>query len=323
MRSTPKVSGDDLVSVLSTSSDAEATIVRALLESHGIQAIITSDKLGALAGLKGGNKPTTLVRVNSGDVTEARKIMEGSVEASVERTGVEDFTKLETVIGYQFSDRGLLENALTHRSHAHDDPSSSALDNESLEFLGDAVLGAVVAELLFREFPDRDEGDKSKMKALLVSSVTLAKLGTALQLGDFLLLGKGEERSGGRTKQRLIANAYEAVIAAIFLDGGIESVRAFIGRQFATMISERRRDDRPVILTNDHKSALQEWLQAHSESLPIYTVVTEAGPDHRKVFTVAVQVGNRVVARGEGCSKKEAEHRSAAYALERLKSGSA
>ena len=178
MRSTPKVSGDDLVSVLSTSSDAEATIVRALLESHGIQAIITSDKLGALAGLKGGNKPTTLVRVNSGDVTEARKIMEASVEASAERTGAEDFTKLETLIGYQFSDRGLLENALTHRSHAHDEPSSSALDNESLEFLGDAVLGAVVAELLFREFPDRDEGDKSKMKALLVSSVTLAKLGT-------------------------------------------------------------------------------------------------------------------------------------------------
>ena len=261
------------------------------------------------------------MRVNSEDVVEARKIIKMSVETSAERTGVHDVAELETTIGYQFSDRGLLEHALTHRSHAHDDPSSSVLDNESLEFLGDAVLGAIVAELLFREFPDRDEGDKSKMKALLVSSVTLAKLGTALQLGDFLLLGKGEAMSGGRTKQRLVANAYEAVVAAIFLDGGIESVRSFIERQFAIMIGECRRGDQSTRLTGDHKSALQEWLQAHGESLPIYTVVAEAGPDHRKVFTVAVQVGKKVVAQGKGCSKKEAEQHSAAYALERLRSG--
>ena len=321
MRSVPKVLRDDLVSVLSTSSNAEATIVQALLESHGIQAIITSDKLGALATLQSDDKPSARVRVNSEDVAEARKIIKMSIETSAERTGVHDVAELETAIGYQFSDRGLLEHALTHRSHAHDDPSSSVLDNESLEFLGDAVLGAIVTELLFRQFPDRDEGDKSKMKALLVSSVTLAKLGTALQLGDFLLLGKGEAMSGGRTKQRLIANAYEAVVAAIFLDGGIESVRPFIERQFAIMIGECRRGNQSTRLTGDHKSALQEWLQARGESLPIYTVVTEAGPDHRKVFTVAVQIGKKVVAQGKGCSKKEAEQHSAAYALEQLRSG--
>ena len=314
------VSRDDLVSVLSTSSNAEATIVQALLESYGIQAIITSDKLGALATLQSDEKPTARVRVNSEDVVEARKIIKMSVETSAERTGVHDVAELETTIGYQFSDRGLLEHALTHRSHAHDDPSSSVLDNESLEFLGDAVLGAIVAELLFREFPDRDEGDKSKMKALLVSSVTLAKLGTALQLGDFLLLGKGEAMSGGRTKQRLVANAYEAVVAAIFLDGGIESVRSFIERQFAIMIGECRRGDQSTRLTGDHKSALQEWLQAHDRPLPDYQLAGTYGPDHRKVFEVEVRVGQEVVARAEGNTKKIAEQKAAEQALKRAMS---
>ncbi len=145
----------------------------------------------------------------------------------------DEFEPLQTAIGYRFRDRGLLEHAMTHTSRANEDVSGGVIDNESLEFLGDAVLGFVIADLLFREFPDFDEGQKSKTKASLVSTATLARQAERLGLGEHLLLGRGEEKTGGRRKQALLADTYEALIAAIYLDGGIEQARAFIVREFA------------------------------------------------------------------------------------------
>ena len=321
MSDSPNTSSDALATVLLTSSDAEASIVQALLRSHGLRAIITSDKLGALAALRGGHRPTVRVKVTAERVADARAIIEMARGADDDRGGAHDDARLEETLGYRFHDRGLLERALTHRSLVHEDPTDSVLDNESLEFLGDAVLGFVVADLLFREFPDRDEGEKSKMKASLRSNATLAKLGAVLRLGDFLLLGKGEAKSGGRAKHALVADAFEAVIAAIFLDGGIGPARAFIERQFAQMLGEFQQGSRPKGLADDHKSRLQEWLAAHSQPPPVYVVVGEDGPDHCKVFAVAGQVGQTVLAQAEGSSKKDAERGAAAGALERLESG--
>ncbi len=151
-----------------------------------------------------------------------------------------EFSALERRIGYTFRDQGLLEHALTHTSRANEDVSGGVFDNESLEFLGDAVLGFAIADLLFRRFPSQDEGWKSKMKATLVSTASLARLAERLDLGEHLLLGRGEEKTGGRRKQALLADGYEALIAAIYLDGGIEQATAFIARQFEELVNEAR-----------------------------------------------------------------------------------
>src|SRR5213082_3543619 len=151
---------------------------------------------------------------------------------------------------------------MTHTSRANEDVSGGVVDNESMEFLGDALLGFVVADMLFREFPRFDEGQKSKTKAAVVSTATLAKQAEHLQLGDHLLLGRGEEKTGGRRKQALLADTYEALIAAIYLDGGIEHARAFIAREFAPLLTEVRTRG---LADEDYKSALQEYLQSHEE----------------------------------------------------------
>ena len=157
----------------------------------------------------------------------------------------DEFEALQQAIGYRFRDRGLLEHAMTHTSRANEDVSGGVRDNESLEFLGDAVLGFLIADLLFNEFPDHDEGQKSKIKAALVSTASLARLAERLSLGDHLLLGRGEEKTGGRRKQALLADGYEALIAAIYLDGGIEHARAFVAREFASLLAEARQPARP------------------------------------------------------------------------------
>src|SRR4029079_8205825 len=161
-------------------------------------------------------------------------------------------------LGYRFRDPGLLEHALTHTSRANEDVSGGVFDNESLEFLGDAVLGFAIADLLFRRFPAEDEGWKSKMKASLVSTTSLARLAEQLNLGDHLLLGRGEEKTGGRRKQALLADGYEALLAAIYLDGGVEHARAFIVREFGGLIDDVRRSG---VSKQDYKSTLQELLQ--------------------------------------------------------------
>jgi ribonuclease-3 len=229
-----------------------------------------------------------------------------------------ELAPLEQRIGYRFRDRGLLEHALTHRSRVHEDASGGVFDNESMEFLGDSVLGFVVADMLFREFPQHNEGQKSKLKASLVSAAALAKLGEAIQLGDFLILGRGEEKTGGRRKHAIIADCYEALIAAIYLDGGIEPAKAFIRPQFESLLEEARRTGAAAAFTDDWKSALQEWLQSGGRGLPVYRLADEIGPDHRKRFVVEVLIDGEPVARADGRSKKEAAQAAAKAALERL-----
>jgi ribonuclease-3 len=189
---------------------------------------------------------------------------------------------------------------------------SGGVDVESLEFLGDAVFGFVVADLLYREFPDYSEGPKSKAKAALVSTATLAAISRALGLGDDLLLGRGEAKTGGRSKPALLADVLEAVIAAIYLDGGIEAARAFIDLAWRPRIAEVRQT---VTLGGDHKSALQEWLQAAGRPLPAYRIALETGPDHEKRFHVDAVVDGTVIASGAGRTKKEAEQEAARLGL--------
>ena len=185
---------------------------------------------------------------------------------------------VEARLHYTFRDRGLLEHALTHKSRAAEDPSGGVVDNESLEFLGDAVLGFIIADLLYREFPDYSEGPKSKAKASLVSTATLAGLSRRLGLGDDLLLGRGEAKTGGRAKPALLADVLEAVIAAIYLDGGIEAARTFIDRAWRPLIGDVRQT---ATLGGDHKSALQEWLQASGRPLRPIASRSKPGPTTR------------------------------------------
>jgi ribonuclease III len=308
----------DLVVIFRTQSHIEADVVRGLLETHGIPAIVTSDNARTTF-------PFTLnelrVAVSPSLAEQASRIIE-SHRDEVSHGRVVPFGSelepLERRIGYRFRDRGLLEHALTHRSRVHEDASGGVIDNESLEFLGDSVLGFVIADMLFRQFPQHNEGQKSKVKASLVSAASLAKLGTKLGLGEFLILGRGEEKTGGRRKDALIADGYEALIAAIYLDGGVEPVRGFIERQFEELILEAQRTGAAAAFTEDYKSALQEWLQSHDRGLPSYRLVSETGPAHRRQFEVEVLVSGESLARAEGRSKKEAAQAAAKAALSSL-----
>jgi ribonuclease-3 len=227
----------------------------------------------------------------------------------------DEFDDLEQRIGYRFADRGLLEHALTHKSRAAEDISGGVFDNESLEFLGDAVLGLVVADALFRRYPDYTEGQKSKIKASVVSTQSLARHAEQIRLGEHLLLGRGEEKTGGRFKQALLADAYEALIAAIYLDGGLPAVAEFLDRELGDAIEVGSTED---VVGQDYKSALQERLQALGKPLPEYRVASESGPDHRKAFTIEVVVHGDVLGRATGKAKKEAEQEAARKALARL-----
>ena len=307
--------------VFRTQSDIEASVVRGLLETQGMQVLLSSDVPHTVFPLtiNGLGEVRLSVRADQADLA-CRLIADyrDDVGARVEHLS-DDFVALEAVLGYAFRDRGLLEHALTHRSRAHEDVSGGVVDNESLEFLGDAVLGLVIADRLFREFPDYDEGQKSKVKALLVSGLALSQRGEQLGLGNYLILGRGEEKTGGRQKPSLIANTFEAVVAAVYLDGGLEAAEAFIDSQFRDALEEVRAGRTVSGVVADHKSALQEWLQAHERPLPVYRLAGERGPDHRKLFEVELWVGEEAVARAEGRNKKEAEQRAAAAALDALR----
>ena len=312
----------DLVVVFRTPSEIEANVVRGLLETHDIASVLLSDNSRTAFPLslnlqswerriavapELAEAALRIIESHRDDVPGGRVVPFGS-----------ELEPLERRIGYRFRDRGMLEHALTHRSRVHEDASGGVFDNESMEFLGDSVLGFVIADMLFREFPQHNEGQKSKLKASLVSSVSLAKLGARLDLGEFLILGRGEEKTGGRRKHAIIADCYEALIAAIYLDGGVEPARAFIQREFADLIAEARRTGAAASFTDDWKSALQEWLQSRGRGLPSYRLAGEVGPDHRKSFVVEVLVEGEAVATAEGRSKKEAAQAAARAALERL-----
>ena len=309
---------DDLVVVFRTRSDIEASIVQGLLEAHGIRSFLASDVTHAVFPLTIDPLGEVRLKVRSLDADEARRVIEGHREEAVRGQVLQapgDLEELEKRLGYEFRDRSLLMRALTHRSRANEDASGVLADNESLEFLGDAVLGFVIADMLFRQFPQLDEGRSSKIKSTLVSSAALGRLARRLGLGEYLLLGRGEEKTGGRRKQALLADGYEALIAAVFLDGGIDEARDFVMRQFADEIEEVRS---PSFWERDYKSSLQELLQSRVLPLPEYLVTAESGPDHRKIFQVEVRVQGATLARASGRSKKEAEQQAARLAIEKL-----
>ena len=305
----------DLTIIFRTSSQIEADVITGLLETHGIEVLVSSD-LSRTAFPFSSNE--LRLSVSDDEAMRAQQIIEShrdEVGSSRVVPFGSEFEPLERVLGYRFRDRGLLEHALTHRSRVHEDASGGVIDNESLGFVGDSILGFVIADMLFREFPEHKDGQKSKLKASIVSATSLGRLGERIGLGDYLILGRGEEKTGGRQKLALVADGYEALIAAIYLDGGIEPVRAFIERQFDGLIDEARRMGAHATFTEDYKSALQEWLQSHDRGLPVYRLAAEVGPAHRRRFEVEVLVNGQPVARADGKSKKEAAQAAAKEAL--------
>ena len=306
--------------VFTTTSDIEASVVTALLDSHGIASFRISGNPQAIWPMA----VNALGDIRIAVPDECAEDAQGIIASHREDVGSrvvrlrDEFEELQERIGYRFKDRGLLEHALTHRSRAAEDASGGVMDNESLEFLGDAVLGLVVAEMLFRAYPTFNEGQKSKIKASVVSTQALARRAEQIQLGAHLLLGRGEEKTGGRFKQALLADGYEALIAALYLDGGLPAAAAFLDRELSEAI---RAGAGEAVVGQDYKSALQERLQALGRPLPEYRVAAESGPDHRKVFTIDVVVAGDVLGTASGRAKKEAEQEAARLALERLESG--
>ena len=224
---------------------------------------------------------------------------------------------VQATIGYVFNRPHLLEQALTHKSYVNEVRAKGQGDNERLEFLGDAVLALVISDYLAASFPDSSEGDLSKRKARLVSEASLAKAARRLDLGNLLRLGRGEELTQGREKPSLQADALEALIAAVYLDGGLEAARAFTLRAFAPDLREEQGDEMPL-LGQDYKTRLQEWCQKQFDVLPQYSIIREAGPDHQKTFEVEVSIQGDVAGVGVGRTKKEAEQMAAKRAFEQI-----
>jgi ribonuclease-3 len=220
---------------------------------------------------------------------------------------------LEAAIGYKFQNITLLQNALAHSSYANERWHDSLKSNERLEFLGDSVLGMVVAEHLYRNFPDRPEGELTRMRADMVCETSLAAIAEQVGLGQHLLLGHGEEAGGGRSRASILADAVESVIAASFLDGGMDAARGFIQRFVLSRVPVQQ-------LTNkDYKTALQELVQQKKNQTITYCLVGESGPDHDKTFLVEVSLNGQVAGRGCGTSKKRAEQDTARDALSKIK----
>ena len=220
--------------------------------------------------------------------------------------------ELETAIGYRFHNIALLQNALSHSSYANERWHDSLRSNERLEFLGDSVLGMVTAEYLYRSFPDRQEGDLTRMRADLVCERALAAVAEKIGLGKHILLGRGEEAGGGRTRDSILADAVESVIAACFLDGGMEPARRFIHTFVLAEVPERK------LKNTDFKTALQELVQQKKNQILSYALVGESGPDHDKHFDVEVSLNGCVVGKGTGTSKKRAEQDAAKSAIAAL-----
>lgn len=225
---------------------------------------------------------------------------------------------LEQVLGHVFQQRELLERALTHTSRIYEKSADGAqlVDNEQLEFLGDAILGFVVSECLVRRYPTFPEGRLSKFKAHLVSAARLHVVAQEMNLGEYLLLGKGEEMSGGREKKALLSDAVEALIAALYLDAGLDAARSFIER--CVVGAAETPDEGMDSAVSDHKSALQEMAQALKLPPPRYVIVGEEGPEHSKTFTVEVRLGKEWVSQAQGLSKKSAGQKAAHQVLQQL-----
>ena len=221
-------------------------------------------------------------------------------------------TKLEQGLGYTFRNKALLENALTHSSYANENRERHLPDNERLEFLGDSILGFVVAEYLYRNFPDKPEGELTRIRADLVCERNLAEAAVTVELGSYLLLGHGEEQGGGRKRDSIVSDAMESVIAASFMDGGFAAAREIIDRLILSNIPKGRPRN------FDYKTAFQELVQRKKDQQIHYELTGESGPDHDKHFEVEVLLNGRAVGRGVGSSKKRAEQAAAEAAIEAL-----
>jgi ribonuclease-3 len=239
--------------------------------------------------------------------------------AAADATAIEE---LERTLQHRFASRDLLQRALTHSSLAHERATTEPQreDNETLEFLGDAVVGMIAAEFVFRHYPELSEGALTRLRGALVSRKHLAEVAEGLSLGKFLFLGRGEERSGGRMKTALLANAMEALIGAVYLDAGLEAARWLIEKRVIepSILSLREQLTADAGM-GDFKSALQEFLQANKQGQPEYRIVGETGPDHRKRFVVEVGIGGGALAEGEGRTRKHAEQDAARRAMEILR----
>lgn len=225
---------------------------------------------------------------------------------------MDEINKLEATLHISFRNSALLQQALVHRSYLNENPDFNLPSNERMEYLGDSILSAVVAEKLYKDYPDLSEGDMTKLRSALVRRETLARIANHLKLDGYLYLGHGEETSGGRAKQSILADALEAVIGAVFLDQGFDTCRDLILRLYDAEV-EKAVDDS---LTSDFKSQLQEVVQSKYHEIPAYRVISAEGPNHVKEFIVEVVVGGRVIGKGSGSSKREAEKEAAKAALD-------
>jgi len=223
--------------------------------------------------------------------------------------------ELQEVVGSPFEDDSLLKEALVHRSYLNENPTFPSADNQRLEFLGDALLDFVAGDYLYRRYPKMREGELTSLRAALVKEETLARFAQALHLGRYLYLGRGEEESGGRERPSLLADAFEALVGALYLDGGLKSAQGFI-LHFLEPETERVLEGE----VRDYKSLFQEEAQRRFQATPLYRTIDERGPDHDKTFTVEVLIEDKIYGRGEGRSKQAAEQEAARQALEKIAS---
>jgi ribonuclease-3 len=230
---------------------------------------------------------------------------------------IEALAELEKELYYKFSDITYLETALTHRSYVNENPQLAITDNERYEFLGDSVLGLCVSDLLIKKYTNFAEGTLSKIRAAIVNEKPLAKLASRLGVGSLLLLGKGEEISGGRSKDSLLANGFEAVIAAIYLDSGFSETKSILKKLMGSLLD----DDSRHFQHFDYKTALQEFCQKAYKTAPVYRIIDSCGPDHAKTFAVEVMIEGGITHSGSGKSKKEAEKQAAQKAWQELHNG--
>lgn len=229
-------------------------------------------------------------------------------------THIEDLSQLEANLNYTFGDRSFLATALMHSSYVNEQSDAVLQDNERLEFLGDAVLNLVIGDALMHNFPELNEGNLSRMRSNLVNETQLAEIARQLELGRFIRLGKGENQTNGRDKNSILSDVFEAVIAAVYLDGGFDSAYKLVSRHFKPLLCGVR----PARLNTDSKSLLQEFSQVHIKEIPRYRVVSEMGPDHDKTFQVSLKTSD-IETMGFGKSKKAAEQDAARIALGILK----
>jgi ribonuclease-3 len=225
-----------------------------------------------------------------------------------------DLQALEQALGVSFNKISLLEQCLVHRSYLNENPDFPLSSNERLEFLGDAVLGLIVADKLYRDFPRLSEGQMTRLRAYLVCQETLAEVATSLKLGQYLYLGKGEVAGGGRARPSNLARALEAIIGATFIDQGLAKTRKLVLRWLTSRLEDALLEEQAM----DYKSRLQESIQASRHLTPVYRLVEVAGPDHAKQFTVEAVVGDEVLGHGQGLSKQAAELEAARAALDNL-----